>query len=71
VAHKAVRRWVNLTGTPSPNGVQDLWGQAWFVDAGQRLDGAAARIKGDQDFGDGHGDAPVEFFYRDRRLALF
>ncbi|MDX7998797.1 DEAD/DEAH box helicase [Xenorhabdus sp. Reich] len=37
VAHKHVRRWVNLTGTPSPNGLVDLWGQAWFVDQGERL----------------------------------
>lgn len=36
VAHK-MDRWVNLTGTPSPNGLQDLWGQAWFLDAGHRL----------------------------------
>lgn len=32
-----VRRWVNLTGTPAPNGLADLWGQQWFVDRGQRL----------------------------------
>lgn len=37
VAHKHVRRWMNLTGTPAPNGLVDLWGQAWFVDQGQRL----------------------------------
>ena len=37
VAHKRVHRWVNLTGTPAPNGLRDLWGQAWFLDAGQRL----------------------------------
>jgi SNF2 family DNA or RNA helicase len=37
VAHKRVRRWVNLSGTPAPNGLRDLWGQAWFLDAGQRL----------------------------------
>jgi hypothetical protein len=30
-------RWWNLTGTPSPNGLQDLWGQMWFVDFGERL----------------------------------
>lgn len=30
-------RWVNLTGTPSPNGIADLWGQTWFLDKGQRL----------------------------------
>jgi len=29
--------WVNLTGTPAPNGLQDLWGQTWFIDAGHRL----------------------------------
>lgn len=37
VAHKHVHRWVNLTGTPAPNGLIDLWGQAWFVDRGDRL----------------------------------
>ncbi len=37
VAHKRVHRWVNLTGTPAPNGLLDLWGQAWFVDGGARL----------------------------------
>jgi len=36
VAHKTPR-WVNLTGTPSPNGLIDLWGQQWMIDAGQRL----------------------------------
>lgn len=37
VAHTQVTHWINLTGTPSPNGLQDLWGQQWFVDAGRRL----------------------------------
>lgn len=37
VAHKDVQRWVNLTGTPASNGLEDLWGQTWFLDAGQRL----------------------------------
>lgn len=37
VAHKQVSEWINLTGTPSPNGLKDLWGQTWFIDAGQRL----------------------------------
>lgn len=37
IAHSRVRRWVNLTGTPSPNGLRDLWGQTWFIDQGQRL----------------------------------
>ena len=37
VAHKKVSRFIQLTGTPSPNGLMDLWGQAWFLDGGQRL----------------------------------
>jgi SNF2 family DNA or RNA helicase len=37
VAHTKVRRFIGLTGTPSPNGLQDLWGQTWFLDQGQRL----------------------------------
>lgn len=36
INHK-VKRFVELTGTPSPNGLQDLWGQAWFLDGGKRL----------------------------------
>jgi len=30
-------RWWNLTGTPAPNGLQDLWGQLYFIDFGERL----------------------------------
>ena len=37
VAHRYVREWVNMTGTPSPNGLIDLWGQQWFIDKGRRL----------------------------------
>ncbi|OZI23712.1 hypothetical protein CAL26_09785 [Bordetella genomosp. 9] len=37
VAHSQVKHLIELTGTPSPNGLQDLWGQAWFLDQGQRL----------------------------------
>ena len=37
VAHCKVDRFIELTGTPSPNGLQDLWGQAWFLDKGVRL----------------------------------
>ena len=36
-AHSRVKSWINLTGTPSPNGLKDLWGQQWFVDEGARL----------------------------------
>lgn len=37
VAHRPGTRWINLTGTPAPNGLQDLWGQTWFIDRGERL----------------------------------
>lgn len=38
VAHTSkVRRWHNLTGTPSSNGLQDLWGPQWFIDKGEAL----------------------------------
>lgn len=37
VAHSKVSRFVNLTGTPAPNGLVDLWGQCWFLDRGERL----------------------------------
>ena len=33
----SVRRVVGLTGTPAPNGIQDLWSQIYLLDRGQRL----------------------------------
>lgn len=36
-AHRDVAEWINLTGTPTPNGLRDLWGQTWFLDKGLRL----------------------------------
>ncbi|WP_103035665.1 DEAD/DEAH box helicase [Castellaniella caeni] len=37
VAHVLADYFFELTGTPSPNGLKDLWGQAWFLDRGERL----------------------------------
>ena len=37
IAHNLTDRWINLTGTPSPNGLKDLWGQTWYLDRGARL----------------------------------
>lgn len=37
VAHTLVDRMILLTGTPTPNGLLDLWGQMWFIDKGERL----------------------------------
>lgn len=33
-----VKRMVELTGTPSPNGLEDLWAQVYLLDGGQRLE---------------------------------
>lgn len=30
-------RWYNLSGTPASNGLQNLWGQQWFIDFGKTL----------------------------------
>ena len=30
-------RFIELTGTPAPNGLLDLWGQYWFLDRGAAL----------------------------------
>ena len=32
-----IARVILLTGTPTPNGLKDLWGQMWFLDKGERL----------------------------------
>ena len=32
-----IRRLVELTGTPSPNGLEDLWAQIYLLDGGTRL----------------------------------
>lgn len=37
VAFSRIKRFVELTGTPAPNGLADLWGQLWFIDGGKRL----------------------------------
>lgn len=37
VAHRHCTNFFELTGTPAPNGLIDLWGQAWFLDGGLRL----------------------------------
>ena len=37
IAHNGTDRWINLTGTPAPAGLKDLWGQTWYLDRGLRL----------------------------------
>lgn len=37
ITYTHIKRFIELTGTPSPNGLKDLWGQLWFMDKGSRL----------------------------------
>ncbi len=37
IAHTQIKRFIELTGTPAPNGLIDLWGQIWYLDRGARL----------------------------------
>jgi SNF2 family DNA or RNA helicase len=63
IAHTHVKRFIELTGTPSPNGLKDLWGQAWFLDAGERLGrtyGSFMERWFQKDF-DGYGVSPLPF----------
>ena len=32
-----VKRWIGLTGTPTPNGLMDLWAEIGILDGGERL----------------------------------
>lgn len=40
------RRVVGLTGTPTPNGLKDLWGQIYCLDMGQRLGRSVTGFRG-------------------------
>ncbi len=63
VAHRGPKRWINLTGTPSPNGLQDLWGQQWFLDAGAALGRTFTAFveRWFQQGYDGYGITPLPF----------
>lgn len=72
VAHSHIRRFIELTGTPAPNGLQDLWGQMWFLDAGQRLGRTFSGFK-DRWFRpsqDGYGSVPLEGAQEDIQSRL-
>lgn len=63
IAHTKIRRFIQLTGTPSPNGLANLWGQMWFIDAGQRLGRTyeSFRQRWFQKSFDGYGVDPLPF----------
>jgi SNF2 family DNA or RNA helicase len=63
VAHTKVKHFIQLTGAPAPNGLDDLWGQAWFADAGARLGRTHGgfRQRWFQKSYDGYSVQPLEF----------
>lgn len=56
-----VKRFIELTGTPAPNGLKDLWGQLWYLDQGQRLGNSfeAFKMRWFQRSWDGYGIEPL------------
>ena len=58
-----VKRFIELTGTPAPNGLKDLWGQLWYLDRGERLGQSFTAFKERwfQRSWDGHGIEPFQF----------
>lgn len=54
-----VKRWINLTGTPTPNGLVDLWGQQWPVDFGDAL-GSSFSGYSQMYFRQAHGSTPEQ-----------
>lgn len=72
VAFSKIRRFIALTGTPAPNGLQDLWGQQWFVDGGSRL-GRTFSAFSDRWFRskrNGFGIEPLEHSQKEIEAAL-
>jgi len=63
VAHQEVEVWSNITGTPAPNGLKDLWGQQWFIDRGARLGKSfeAFKLRWYHRGYDGYGIVPADF----------
>lgn len=58
-----VKRFIELTGTPAPNGLKDLWGQMMYLDGGARLGSTYESFKQrwfQRNF-DGYGIEPLDF----------
>ena len=63
-----IKRLVELTGTPAPNGLMDLWSQIYLLDRGERL----GRTLGDyrrQWFTPGAGQGYVVYEWKPRKNA--
>lgn len=57
-----IKRLVGLTGTPSPNGLIDLWSQVWLLDMGDRLGKTITNYRKVY-FSEGRGNGQVVFNY--------
>ena len=63
-----VRRFVGLTGTPSPNGLLDLWPQMYLIDRGERL-GKTVSMYRNRYFTPGKTNGHVVYSYELKRGA--
>lgn len=72
VAHTKVKRFIQLTGAPAPNGLADLYGQAWFIDAGKRLGRtySAFTQRWFRTSPDGYGITPTDYAQEQIQAAL-
>lgn len=59
---KFIPRVVGLTGTPSPNGLIDLWSQMYLIDEGQRLGKSIGRYR-DEFFTVGQRNGDIVYSY--------
>lgn len=59
---KFIHRVVGLTGTPSPNGLIDLWAQMYLIDEGKRLGKSIGRYR-DEFFTAGSRNGDVIYSY--------
>lgn len=61
-----IERLVELTGTPSPNGLDDLWAQVFLLDGGQRLGKRYTEFR-DRYFDPGERGRDVIYNYKPKR----
>lgn len=57
-----------LTGTPAPNGLQDLWGQIYLLDQGQRLGSSRTAFMQRWFYSDYHGYKHTPFDHSEREI---
>ena len=63
-----VSRFVGLTGTPTPNGLMDLWAQMYLLDQGERLGKRISHYR-ERYFDPGQRDGHIVFNYTPKQGA--